>query len=64
MYLCQLKTLSSFNPHAREGRDKHGHKTLKYEASFNPHAREGRDRLRAVMRLGTSLFQSTRPRGA
>ena len=32
-----------FNPHAREGRDKHHALKLMDVQSFNPHAREGRD---------------------
>ena len=31
---------------------------------FNPRAREGRDRCRAARDADTSMFQSTRPRGA
>ena len=54
----------SFNPRAREGRDRCSIRLPRVHFGFNPRAREGRDKLGAMRNLLTCSFQSTRPRRA
>ena len=54
----------SFNPRARAGRDdRQRHRPARHKG-FNPRARAGRDSYARPAACWTSLFQSTRPRGA
>ena len=54
----------SFNPRAREGRDRAIDHVNSPIRRFNPRAREGRDTPRAANWFQPCSFQSTRPRGA
>ena len=61
---CCMRTGSSFNPRAREGRDSRTGCPAALISCFNPRAREGRD-VSCCMSMKSALeFQSTRPRGA
>ena len=55
---------SCFNPRARAGRDSALHTVTTWPASFNPRARAGRDTPSRPASWQSSMFQSTRPRGA
>ena len=55
---------ASFNPRAREGRDRPGRARVRGLLCFNPRAREGRDGVSRGLFRRERGFQSTRPRGA
>ena len=58
------RTLSSFNPRARVGRDAVRVAVDGPPGGFNPRARVGRDQSASMAFMHLPQFQSTRPRGA
>ena len=51
----------SFNPRARDGRERHDKSYTLHTKSFNPRARDGREVSSLYTTKPLALFQSTRP---
>ena len=55
-----VQEITSFNPRARDGREKMRLIGIAGQASFNPRARDGREEPKTTS-LAVAKFQSTRP---